>query len=423
MSAGSDRRSLAPGARVAVTGIGILSPLGLSTAAHWEGLLAGRSGVRPVTHFPVEGLRTRFAGQLPGFVPEGLTDSQVGMTDRFAQMAVAASLAALRDARLRPGEDGLAPERVGLVLGTAQGGRIADEELMETYFRTEGRRVRPVAVPLVMPSAGAVWSSLVTGARGPLVPISNACASGLQGIGLAAAWLRSGAPVDVFLAGASDAPVTRTMLAAWCAARATSARNDDPAAASRPFDRTRDGLVLAEGAAVVVLERLDAALARGARVYAEILGHGHSADAHDITAPDPGGAGPAAAMRAALADAGVSPGEVELLSAHGTSTRLNDAVEAKAIRTVWGDVGPAVCAVKSATGHAMGASGAIEAATAALAVHHGTAPPTRNLDEPDADCALDHVRGERRSLAGGAAVVNAFAFGGANSSLVLAPWA
>lgn len=423
MSGATSQPSRPPELRVAVTGIGLLSPLALSAAAHWEGVLAGRSGARPITHFPTEGLRTRFAGQLPGFEPEGLSPAHRTMTDRFAQLGVAACRAALRDAALTPGAGALPPERVGIVLGTAQGGRIADEELMEAYFRSGGARVKPHAVPLVMPSAASVWASIACGVRGPVLPISNACASGLQSVAIGAALLRGGAPVDVVLAGASDAPVTRTMLAAWCSARATSARNDDPPRASRPFDRGRDGMVLSEGAAVLVLERLDHALKRGVPVYAEVLGQGHSADAHDITAPDPEGAGAAAAMRSALADAGIPADTVAFVSAHGTSTRLNDAAEARAIRAVFGvrERGPAVTAIKSMTGHAMGASGAIEAATVALALRHRLIPATINLDDPDPECALDHVRGEPRALAPGPALVNSFAFGGANTSLVLGP--
>lgn len=407
---------------MAVTGLGIVSPLGPHARAHWEAALAGRSGVSPITRFPVDGLRSRIAGQIAGFEPEGLSAPQLAMTDRFAQLAVTACRAALRDAGLAPGEDGLPPENVGVALGTAQGGRIADEHLMEEYFASGGRRPRPLAVPLVMPSAAAAWCSLVCGARGPLLPISNACASGLQSVALAADWLRRSGRVEVFLAGGSDAPVTRTMLAAWCAARATSARNEEPARASRPFDRGRDGFVLAEGAAVLVLERLARARARGARIYAEVVAHGQSADAHDITSPLADGSGSAAAMRDALAEAGIAPADVVLVSAHGTSTRANDAAEARAIRTVWdGGRGPAVTALKSMTGHAMGASGAIEAATTALALHHRLAPFTLNLDEPDPDCILDHVRDAPRPLAEGSALVNSFAFGGANVSLVLSP--
>jgi 3-oxoacyl-[acyl-carrier-protein] synthase II len=409
---------------VVVTGLGVLSPLGLDAAAHWRAALAGRSAIRTITSFPVEGLRTRFAGQLEGFAAERLLPAaELSQMDRFSQIAAVAAKQALADAGLAPGEDGLDPDRVGVCIGTAQGGRIADEQAMEMYFRSEGRRTRPLAVPLIMPNAAAAWAGILCRARGPTFPVASACAAGLQSIAVGVLLLRSGA-ADVVLAGASDAPVTRTLLVAWGAARATSTRNDAPERASRPFDRSRDGFVLGEGAAVMVLEGADAAAARGARVYASVSGHGHSADAHDIVAPDPEGAGAVLAMRRALDDAAVSPDQVAAVSAHGTSTRLNDAAEARALRAVLEgrEAKVPVTALKSMTGHAMGASGAIEAATAVLALREGLIPPNANLEEVDPDCALDHVVGAPRALPEGVFLVNSFAFGGANASLVLARW-
>jgi 3-oxoacyl-[acyl-carrier-protein] synthase II len=409
---------------VVVTGLGVLSPLGLDAASHWRAALAGRSGVRTITAFPVDGLRTRFAGQLEGFAPEGLIPAaDLPQMDRFSQIAVVAAQQALADAGLRPGDGGLDPERVGVCIGTAQGGRIADEQAMEMYFRSEGRRTRPLAVPLIMPNAAAAWTGILCRARGPAFPVASACAAGLQSIAVGTLLLRSGA-ADVVLAGASDAPVTRTLLVAWGAARATSTRNDAPERASRPFDRGRDGFVLAEGAAVLVLERAPEAVARGARIYAEVAGHGHSADAHDIVAPDPDGAGAALAMRRALAEAEASFDQVAAVSAHGTSTRLNDAAEARALRAVLNgrEAAVPVTALKSMTGHAMGASGAIEAATAALSLRDGLVAPTANLEDVDPDCALDHVVGAPRPLPEGVFLVNSFGFGGANASLALARW-
>jgi 3-oxoacyl-[acyl-carrier-protein] synthase II len=407
-----------------VTGLGVLSPLGLDAPSHWKAALLGRSAIRAVTSFPVEGLRTRFAGQLDGFEPERvIRPADLGQMDRFSQMAVAAARLALADAGLASGEGGGDPDRIGVCIGTAQGGRIADEQAMEMYFRSDGRRTRPLAVPLVMPNAAAAWVAITFHARGPAFPIASACAAGLQSVAVATLLLRAGA-ADVVLAGASDAPVTRTMMVAWGAARATSTRNDAPERASRPFDKGRDGFVLAEGAAVLVLERADDAIARGARIYAEVRGHGHSADAHDIVAPDPDGSGAALAMRRALADGGATPDQIAAVSAHGTSTRLNDVAEARALRAVLdrGADKVAVTALKSMTGHAMGASGAIEAATAALCLREGKVPPNANLEEIDPDCALDHVIVSPRPLPDGLFLVNSFGFGGANACLLLARW-
>ncbi len=405
-----------------VTGIGILSPLGADTAAHWAGAREGRSGVRPITRFPVEGFRTRFAGQLPSFAPEAFApERQLVQMDPFAQMAVAAAGLALRDAGLAPGGN-VDSFRVAVAVGTSQGGRVADEEVMGQYFRSDGRRVRPLAVPLIMPAAASSWVSIVHGARGPAYPITSACTTGLASIGLATQLLRTEAPVDVFLAGGADAPVTRSLLAGWCAARATSARNDDPERASRPFDAGRDGLVIAEGAGVLVLERLPHAAARRAHVYAEVRGFGATSDAHDLTAPDPGGEPAARAILAALEDAGAGPEEVGWVSAHGTSTRLNDAAETAALKRAFGGHARrlAISALKSMTGHTMGAAGAIEAATAALALRDGVVPPTINQETRDPDCDLDYVANAARPRPEGLALVESFAFGGANAALLLA---
>lgn len=408
--------------QIVITGIGIVSPLGLTAAAHYQAACAGRTGVRLIDRFDVTGLRTRIAGVVDKeSFEEPLRGADTRLMDRFSQMAVVAARQALEDAGLRPGEGSLDPGRVAACVGTAQGGRVSDEELMESYFRL-GRVRQAAAVPLIMPSGAASWVSILCDARGPCFSISNACASGVQSVAQGARLLRSGA-CDVVLAGASDAPLTRHLFSAWGAIRATSARNEDPGRASRPFDSGRDGFVLAEGAAVLVLEPASRALERGAAVYAKIAGLGDSADGSDIVAPDPSGSGAVRAMRAALAEAAIKPEEITLISAHGTSTRLNDAAEALALQNVFGvDGGAPVMSLKSLTGHAMGASGAIEVATLAMVLRNGVVPPHPNLTDVDPACRLNHVAGRPGRYEGGYALANSFGFGGVNSCLVLAPW-
>ncbi|MBK5254680.1 MAG: beta-ketoacyl-[acyl-carrier-protein] synthase family protein [Vicinamibacteria bacterium] len=409
--------------RVVITGLGIVSPLGLDARAHYEAACDGRSGIRPIEHFDVTGLRTRFAGQVDGAgFAAALVDVDPSKMDRFAHLAVVASRAGLADARLRPGEDGVLSERVAVCIGTAQGGRIADEQAMERYFSGGGKFMRAAGVPLIMPSAATAWVGILCNARGPAFPLSTACAAGLQSVALGASLIQSGA-ADVVIAGAADAPIVRTMILAWCTARATSARNGDPRSASRPFDLGRDGFVLAEGAAALILESAEHAVGRGAQIYAEIRGQGHSSDGFDMVAPSPSGEGAARAMRAALKNAKAEPDQITIASAHGTSTRMNDAAEATALREVFGEKpGPAIMSLKSLTGHAMGASGAIEVATLAMVLKEGVIPPNPNLVEVDPACRLNHVAGSAGRYQGGLAIASSLAFGGANSSLVLAPW-
>jgi len=407
--------------RVAITGLGIVSPLGVSAQEHFAAALRGQSGIRAVTLFDVTGLRSHIAGQV-GIADLGsmLPHLSAMQMDRFSQLAAMAAREALTDASLDTTDGSIERSRMGVCIGTAQGGRISDEQLMARYF--DGRRPRPLAVPLVMPNAALAWVSIMAGAEGPGLPIASACAAGLQSIAMGARLIESGA-ADIVLAGASDAPVTRTMMMAWSGARATSVRNHDPEAASRPFDAERDGFVLAEGAAVLVLERGSRAEARGVRIYAQILGQGHTLDAHDIVSPAPDGRGGIASMRAALKDAQLEAREIAWLSAHGTSTKLNDAAERRAIQTVFGShvTELKVTALKALTGHAMGASGAIEAATAALTIQTGQLAPNRNLTRPDPECDLRHVATPGETVSG-PAMINSFAFGGANVSVVLGPW-
>ena len=408
---------------VVVTGVGIVSPLGSTARAHYTAACAGRSGIRRVVDFEVSDLRSQIAGQADDAqLTASLGSINTTLMDRFSQLAVSAATAALADAGLDRGFGGVAPERVAVCVGSGMGGRISDEVWMAHYFASGGKSGRAAAVPLIMPSGATAWVSILCGARGPSIPLSSACAAGSQSIGLGLSLIRSG-KADLVIAGGADAPVTRTTLLAWAASRATSAFNDEPQTASRPFDRSRDGFVLSEGAGVVILERADRAVRRGASIYAQIRGAFDSADAFDIAAPSPQGEGAIRAMRGALDDAATRPEEITLVSAHATATRLNDPIEAKAIRAVFGETaGPLVMALKSLTGHAMGASGAIEAATLCLVLKEGAVPPNPNLHEVDPSCRLNHVEHTAGRHDGGAALVNSFAFGGTNSCLVLAPW-
>jgi 3-oxoacyl-(acyl-carrier-protein) synthase len=407
---------------IVVTGVGIVSSLGTSAGVHFERLLAGASGIRPAVGFDTEGLRSRIAGQALDFDPLLYVDrDRARMMDRCAQLGVAAALEALKDASLLPGSPAFDPARIAVSIGTAQGGRISDEEALAHYFARDRRSIPVWAVPKIMPSAPAAWTALLTGARGPGCPISNACATGLNALGWAMQTLRADPDIDAVLAGAADAPLTRSMVAAWSATRAISPTNEPPSDACRPFDAARNGFVLAEGAAVAVVERASAARARGARIVGELRGYAATNDAHDIVAPEPSGAAAGLAAGRALARAGVEPGSLAFVSAHGTGTRLNDVAETAALRHALGASAATipVVAFKAALGHAMGAAGAIEACTALLALQRGELPPSLNRTTPDPECDLN-VSTQKRSLAPGAvALVESLAFGGSNAALVI----
>ncbi|GAA2253140.1 beta-ketoacyl-[acyl-carrier-protein] synthase II [Streptomyces ruber] len=392
---------------VAVTGLGVRCAAGASPTALWERLLEGRSATSLHT-FDEEGTVVRPAGHVPDFDPTGyLTPKEIRRTDRSVQLALCAATDAVRDA------GGLAapPVRRAVVTGTGYGGVITQENGIG----------HPTALyaPRLMHNAGAYWISARHDITGPGFTLSTACASGTHAVGEALQMIRAGG-ADVVVAGGHESPLTPTTALAFGRAGAMATGCEDPAGASRPFDAGRRGFVLAEAAAFLVLERLDAARARGARIHATLDGYGRTSDAHHLTAPHPDGTGARACMELALADAGTRADAVAHVNAHGTGTDLNDVAEARAVNAVFGTAAVPVTAPKSVTGHPLGAAGALEAVIAVLSVREGLAPPTANLTDPDPRCALDVVTGQPRKLPDGPVISNSFAFGGHNACVVFA---
>jgi 3-oxoacyl-[acyl-carrier-protein] synthase II len=409
------------GRRVVVTGLGIVGPLGIGWEETWRAALAGRSGAGPITRFDASGLACRIACEAGGFEPGDFIDRRaLRRMDRSSQMAVAASRLALDDARLEIEGDGYG---AGVVIATGNGGSETFEEHHRALLERGADRASPLMVPVMIVNMAAGQVSMQLGLRGPATSVVTACASGNHGIGDAASVIRRGA-ADVMLAGGTEAGITPYCMAGLDATRALSRRNDPPERASRPYDVGRDGFVAAEGAGVLVLESLEHARARGAEIVCEVRGYGASSDAYHLTDPDPSGRWQLAAMRQALAEGGLAPGEVDYVNAHGTSTATGDPVEVSAIRQLVGDERAAevrVSSTKSMHGHAMGAAGGFEAVLTALAIREGAIPPTINLDELDPDCAgVDHVANEARRGPVRVALSNSFGFGGHNAVLALA---
>ena len=405
--------------RVVITGVGAVTPIGTGARGLWDGLTARRSAVRHVTRFDPTPFRSHIAAEIPDFRPQDhLDQKRARRLDRFSQIAVASARLALEDAALRPEEENR--DRVGTMMGSALGG-VAFAEAQVAEYMKEGVRGLDASLALaVFPGAASCNIAIEFGFTGPNGTNAMSCASGTIAVGDAFRAVRGGL-ADVMLAGGAEAPLAPLTYAAFSIIRAMSTRNDDPATASRPFDAARDGFVMGEGAAVVVLEERSRALARGANVYAEIVGYGCTNDAHHMTAPRPDGRQAARAMQIALADGGVAPAEVGYINAHGSSTPLNDSTETLAIKQVFGDHARrlTVSGTKGYYGHALGASGAIEAAICALAMARGWLPPTINLHQPDPACDLDCLPGEGRAASPDAVMSNSFGFGGINASLVL----
>jgi 3-oxoacyl-[acyl-carrier-protein] synthase II len=402
--------------RVVVTGMGVVSPLGVGIDAFWDGLIHGRSGVRRITRFDPSPYPSQIAGEIPDFdAAAHLPRRDIVRTDVFIHYALISAQAALVDSGIKiDGQN----DRVGVSIGTGMGGVPLLLSSWETLQREGMAGVSAYALPGSLPNMAAGWVSMRTGARGPLFSPTTACAASSQAVGDAFRTIQRG-DADVMLAGGTDSLIHPLVIAGFSAIRALSTRNDAPMLASRPFDRDRDGFVLAEGAGILVLETLEMARARGARIYAEVLGYGLSADANHPTASSSDG--PARAMRLALADAKLAPGAVDYVNAHGTSTQLNDQHETQAIRAVFGDHARrlAVSSIKSMTGHLVGAAGGVEAIATALALHHGILPPTINYTTPDPACDLDYVPNQARRVPIRVAMSNSFAFGGTNAILVL----
>jgi 3-oxoacyl-[acyl-carrier-protein] synthase II len=404
--------------RVVITGIGAITPIGLGVDGLWQGLRRRTSAVRCITRFDPTAFKSRIAGEVPDFVPtDHIQERRSRRLDRYSQFTIAATRMALADAELDLARED--PDRAGAMMGTALGG-VAHGERNYHAFLTEGpRAVDPALALTVFAGAASCNIAIEFGCTGPNSTNGMSCASGAIAIGDAFRSIVRG-DADIMLAGGAEAPLAPLCFGAFAIIRAMSTRNDDPAHASRPFDAGRDGFVMAEGAAVLVLEERGRALARGAPVYAEICGFGLTNDAHHMTAPRPDGAQAARAIRNALAEAHVQPGEVGYINAHGSSTPLNDPTESSAIRQVFGEHAERLplSGTKGYYGHALGASGAIEAAICALAVRHAWLPPTVNLETPDPACDLSLVTGEGRDLAPEVLLSNSFGFGGINAALV-----
>lgn len=407
--------------RVVITGIGAVTPIGTAADGLWTGLEARASAVREITRFDPTPFKSRIAAQIPDFRPQDHLDAKrARRLDRFAQLAVTSARLALDDAGLvAPHED---PDRVGVMMGSALGG-VAFAESQVPKYLAEGPRGLDASLALaVFAGAASCNIAIEFGFTGPNATNAMSCASGTIAVGEAFHVVRDGR-ADVMLAGGAEAPLAPLTFAAFSIIRAMSTRNDDPAHASRPFDAARDGFVMGEGAAVLVLEERRRAVARGAKIYAEVVGHAYTNDAYHMTAPRPDGRQAARAMRLALADGDVAPGEVGYINAHGSSTPLNDATETTAIKHVFGDHAYrlTISGTKGYYGHALGASGAIEAAICALALARSWLPPTINLERPDPACDLDCLPGHGRPARPAAVVSNSFGFGGINASLVLRP--
>ncbi|HTU25352.1 MAG TPA: beta-ketoacyl-ACP synthase II [Pirellulales bacterium] len=405
--------------RVAITGLGLVTPLGMHVPRFWQELCAGTSGVSTIERFDPAAFRSRIGGEVKDFEPEKILGvREARRLDRFAQFALVAGRAAVADSALDfSGED---PCRCGVSLGCSVGGMTEFEEQHDRYRTSGPGRLSPFMIPRFMPNAASGTLSIELGLQGPNTTISTACASANQAVEHALGLLRSG-QVDVMLSGGAEAALTPLALGGFCAARSLSTRNDDPRRASRPFDRDRDGFVLGEGAGIVVLEAWEHAERRGATIYAELLGAGTSSDAYHIAAPHPDARGAIRAMRLALDDAGRNPADVQYVNAHGTSTDVGDVCETLAIRQVFGEHAGrlAVSSTKSMIGHLLGAAGGVELIVTALSVRDGLVHPTINLDAPDPACDLDYVPGAARPLAIDCAVSNSFGFGGHNCSLVV----
>lgn len=405
--------------RVGITGIGMVSPLGLGRSRNWQALIEGRSGIGPITLFDASQLPVRIAGQVWDFRPEDVIErKELKKVDRFTQLALAAADEALADSGLKV--NAVNADRIGCVVGVGMGGIETIESYHAAYLAGGLRKVSPFFIPRLIANMAPGQISIRYGLKGVNYTTTSACASGAHAVGEAFRLIRFGYQ-DVVLAGGTEAAVTPMGVGGFAVMRALSTRNEEPQRASRPFDRDRDGFVIAEGAAVLVLEDLEAARARGARIYAEVVGYGANADAHHMTSPAPEGEGAARCMALALADAGLDPSAIGYINAHGTSTPYNDATETAAIKRVFGDHARrlAVSSTKSMTGHTLGAAGALEAAYTALALHHQVLPPTINYENPDPECDLDYVPNRARPASFAAALSNAFGFGGTNACLVL----
>ena len=406
--------------RVVITGLGLITPVGIGHRETWEALLEGRSGAASIESFDTEGFSTTMACEVKGFEPTLWLERRLCKTlDRFVQLAMVAALLAREDAGLELTDEEL--ERTGVFVGAGFGGMATIEATVKRMVERGPRRgISPYFVPSTIINLAAGQIAILLGARGPNLAQVSACSSGAHSIGDACRTIARG-DADVMIAGGTEATITPLGLGGFCAMKALSTRNAEPATASRPFDAGRDGFVMGEGAGLVVLEEERRARRRGATVYAEVAGYGLNADAHHITAPTPDGVGARRCMELALADAGAAPEEVDYINAHGSSTRYNDVAETAAVKAALGEHAGrlAISSTKSVTGHLLGAAGGVETAVTALAVARGVVPPTINYETPDPECDLDYTPNQPRELPVGLALSNSFGFGGTNACLAL----
>lgn len=408
--------------RVVITGAGTINPLGHDVASTWQALLAGQSGIGPITLFDAADYTTRIAGEVKAFDPvDRFGRKEARRMARQTQLALAAAEEALTTAGLKDG--GVARDRAGVIVGSGMGALDPIQEAADTIAARGPGRVSPFFVPMMLADTPAALVSITYGLAGPNLAVYTACATGNNALGEAAAAIRRGA-ADVMVAGGTEACILPLALAGFGVMGAISTRNDEPQRASRPFDAGRDGFVVSEGAALLVLEERDHALARGATVYGEFLGYGSSADAFHITMPAEDGEGALRSMRAALLDAGLTTAGIDYINAHGTSTPLNDRAETAAIKRLFGERAHAVpvSSTKSMTGHMLGAGGALEAIASLMALRDGQLPPTINYEQPDPDCDLDYVPNVARPAAIRVAMSNAFGLGGHNATIILGRW-
>jgi 3-oxoacyl-[acyl-carrier-protein] synthase II len=404
--------------RVVVTGVGAITPIGNTPTEYWEGLISGRNGIGEITRFDASNHACRIAGEVKNFDPHDYVDrKEAKRMDRFSQFGVSAAKQALADAQLVIND--LNAEQVGVMIGSGVGGIQVMEDQQTIYLNRGPDRCSPFMIPMMIANMAAGLTAIHTGAKGPNSCAVTACAAGSNAIGDAFRIIQSGY-AQAMICGGCEAAITPLSVAGFAAARALSFRNDDPTHACRPFDKDRDGFVMGEGSGILILEEMEYALSRGARIYGEMVGYAMTCDAYHITSPVPGGAGAARAMGLALKDGGISPAQISYINAHGTSTPANDSTETAAIKSVLGEHAyqVAVSSTKSMTGHLLGGSGGIEAVATILAIANDQIPPTINLADPDPECDLDYVPHTSRSQAVNVAMSNSFGFGGHNVTLV-----
>lgn len=405
--------------RIVITGMGVISPVGTGLNKFWDSLINGQSGIDKITCFDANDLPTKIAGEVKDFNPEYYIEKkELKRLDRFTQFAISATKMALEDSGLDLSN--IDKTRAGVILGSGIGGTITWEEQHKTLLTKGSRRISPFFIPMMIVNMASGQVSMTFELKGPNFTVVTACASGTNAVGEAFRTLQRG-EADIIITGGTEAPITELSMAGFCSMKALSTRNDEPKRASRPFDRDRDGFVMGEGAGILVLETLDNALKRNAKIYGEIIGYGTTADAYHLTQPAPEGEGAARAMKAAISDAGISPKDVDYINAHGTSTPLNDKFETLAIKNTFGDHAYelAVSSTKSMTGHLLGAAGAVEIIASALAVYNDEIPPTINYENKDPECDLNYVPNTSIKRTVNVALSNSMGFGGHNACIIV----